>query len=229
MPNYADVRRAYTYRDQTLSLWQSAAAATAWTKSIGEEVLQVQNVFMMPIHSIAAAAEGIRDVPPAGLESVALVGDCANVASQFLWAEITGNRELAAECAAELKNSVCDAAGWSTCLTNYLKFKAQGGSFPYVEDRNPVVSIGNNVRMALVGDWGTGEREAVNLLNQVKAQSPDLLVHLGDIYYSCTIEEAAQNFLDICRSTFPPPFPLFSLCGNHDMYSGGSGYYWLLD
>src|ERR1700733_11151027 len=24
-------------------------------------------------------------------------------------------------------------------------------------------------------------------------------------------------------------FPIYTLCGNHDMYSGGGGYYWLLD
>jgi len=228
LPQERETRPDYTYRDPTLSLWQSAAAAMTSTARTGLEALESQNVFMTPVHAVASAAEGNREAPTAELESVAVVGDCAKVASQFLWAEIRGDRELAAQCAAELRKAVCDAAGWSTCLTNYLKFKAEGGNFPYLGNKNPVVSIDETFRIALVGDWGTGEDAAVNLLAQVKSQSPDLLLHLGDIYYSCTQEEAAKNFLDKCRATFPPNFPLFTLCGNHDMYSGGNGYYWLL-
>ena len=40
--------------------------------------------------------------------------------------------------------------------------------------------------------------------------------------------EANDNFITICKNTLPN-IPLYSLCGNHDMYSGGKGYYWLLD
>jgi hypothetical protein len=224
----SDTRPDYTFRDPTLSLWQSAAAVTAWTQSKGEEAFAIQANFMTPVYAVAAAAKGTAEVPTAAPESAALVADCSKLASQFLWAEIKGNRQLAAQCAAELRKSVCDVAGWSTCLTNYLKFKAEGGSFPYLENKDQVQSIDSNVRIALVGDWGTGEGPAVNLLTQVKAQHPDLLIHLGDIYYSCTQQEAAKNFLEICRATFEPGFPLFTLCGNHDMYSGGNGYYWLL-
>ena len=36
------------------------------------------------------------------------------------------------------------------------------------------------------------------------------------------------NFLDICGSVLGN-IPIYTLCGNHDMYSGGDGYYSLLD
>ena len=229
MPSDIESHTEYTYRDPTLSLWQSAAAATARTTKEGLEAIHARNIFMGPVDAIAAQAAGTPEPPIVGLESVAAVGDCAKVASQFLWAEIRGNKELAAQCAGELKKAVCDAAGWATCLSNYLKFKAEGGTFPYLENKNQVEAIPDNARIALVGDWGTGEPPALNLVQQVKAQSPDLLLHLGDIYYSCTRDEAETNFLNLCRSTFGSNFPLFTLCGNHDMYSGGNGYYWLLN
>src|SRR5579862_313846 len=31
------------------------------------------------------------------------------------------------------------------------------------------------------------------------------------------------------RRILGPQAPIFSLCENHDMYSGGGGYYWLID
>jgi hypothetical protein len=65
-------------------------------------------------------------------------------------------------------------------------------------------------------------------LRQVAALKPDLLLHLGDVYYAATQNEAKDNFLDTCRTVLGD-IPLYSLCGNHDMYPGGHGYYWLLD
>jgi len=65
-------------------------------------------------------------------------------------------------------------------------------------------------------------------LKQVAILKPDLLLHLGDVYYAGTQNEARDNFLDICRTVLGE-IPLYSLCGNHDMYSGGQGYYSLLD
>jgi hypothetical protein len=58
---------------------------------------------------------------------------------------------------------------------------------------------------------------------------PDVLIHLGDIYYAGTQNEVHMNFLDICRLILGNHVALFSLCGNHDMYASGNGYYWLID
>jgi hypothetical protein len=69
--------QAYTYSDPTLSLWQSAAAATTWTQGTLEESVQAQNVFMIPVD--AAAAEGTTEAPTTELESIAVVGDCAMI------------------------------------------------------------------------------------------------------------------------------------------------------
>lgn len=59
-------------------------------------------------------------------------------------------------------------------------------------------------------------------------QRPDAVIHLGDIYFAGTPDECERNFLQPLRDV-PPDTPLFTLCGNHDVYSGGRGYYGLLD
>jgi hypothetical protein len=58
------------------------------------------------------------------------------------------------------------------------EIQSEGVSFPYIAGKNPIVSFKGDLRVAIVGDWGTGEAPAANLLRQVKAKSPDVLVHL---------------------------------------------------
>jgi len=154
--------------------------------------------------------------------------DCAKTVGKFLWAEMRGDKAAAERFAQELKKSECDPH-WEECLRKYLEYKATGGKFPYRRDEDHVVEVTDPVRIALVGDWGTGEEVAIRVLKSAQQLKPDLLLHLGDIYYSGTDEEMKRNFLGPCRGIFGQQFPLFSLCGNHDMYSGGDGYYALLD
>jgi hypothetical protein len=64
------------------------------------------------------------------------------------------------------------------------------------------------------------------------AQQPDIVIHLGDIYYSGTETECIRNFFDpasaILHLGAGGPL-LCSLSGNHDMYAGGDGYYAMID
>lgn len=56
----------------------------------------------------------------------------------------------------------------------------------------------------------------------------------GQSYYSGTLPETADNFLNLItaagliNSAGKTTIPIYTLAGNHDMYSGGSGYYNLL-
>ncbi len=84
-------------------------------------------------------------------------------------------------------------------------------------------------RVAVISDWGTGEPRPQALLRAVRALRPDVVIHLGDIYYSCDTREAAAFLADV-RAVFPEGSArVFTLCGNHDMYAGGAPYYGLLD
>jgi hypothetical protein len=79
-------------------------------------------------------------------------------------------------------------------------------------------------RMAMVGDWGTNLYGApVSAASIARTGGYELLLHLGDIYYSGTKTEAKQRFLDV----WPTAAGKVSraLNGNHEMYSGGFAYF----
>ena len=241
----------YSFRNPVLSLWQSAAAEVHRRRSsvfsrmgdlIKDIVAPAENMaksLMAPAYDVAAKIE--NDKSPAALlktpdgvgvkiaETAMTAADCASVASRFLWAEITGNQQEADLCAGMLKYSECDGLGWAECLTTYLGYKALHDSFPYRPNKDVVIDLGNISKIAIIGDWGTGDNVAINVLKEVAKLKPDVLLHLGDVYYACTQSEAHGNFFDVCKVVLGDKIPLFSLCGNHDMYSGGDGYYWLVD
>lgn len=240
----------YTYSDPYLSLWQSAAADVQRKRAPSPGAAEQQRMrglsmltagarpapddLMSPVHVLAVSAPEMKAIDfqaslPRALEAAAVVTDCAELAAKFLWAEITRNHAQAALYSGELQKSVCDVGGWSECVRTYLAFKAAGGDFPYRDHKDVKFDLGTTEKIAITGDWGTGEQPARSLLAEVKRYNPKRLIHLGDIYYSGTHQEAQANFLDICRTVLGAEFPLYTLCGNHDMYSGGNGYYWLLD
>lgn len=113
----------------------------------------------------------------------------------------------------------------------YRDWKKEGGGdieFGQVEWRMPA-----DARIAVIGDWGTGTDDARALLTRLVATCrPAVLLHLGDIYYSGTPRETEWNFARVISETFaehPPRIPVFIIPGNHDYYSGGRGFYGLLD
>lgn len=213
----------YTYPDPYLSLWQSAAAeierrhdsvrqrmgspaAEALAKPLPDLMQAADRVgvpmllkkpidpdtaFKASVPAPASLRAETQAAPPA---AYSVVGDCAEIAAKFLWAEITGNHAAAAQYSAELNYAVCDP-GWAECVTRYLEFKAEGGQFPYRANMNVVLDLGANNKIAIIGDWGTGQEVAIKLLQQVQSKGPDLLIHLGDIYYAGTHHETQHNFL----------------------------------
>lgn len=246
----------YSYRSSILSLWQSAVAqvqrnrtsvqsrATSSTSvNLAVSTPPVATSLMSPVHVLGqilasgqplsldalSPPQAAAAASPAATGVAGVVLDCAKVAAQFLGAEIIGDQQKSDLYASELKFAECDVLGWAECLTTYLAFKAACGTLPYRPNQNAVANLPANATIAIIGDWGTGDDVAINLLNQVASFKPDLLIHLGDVYYSGTHTESNDNFLAICRQILGSSIPLYTLCGNHDMYSGGDGYYWLID
>lgn len=79
-------------------------------------------------------------------------------------------------------------------------------------------------RMAVFGDWGTGLYGAPKCAETIeKAGGYQVILHLGDVYYSGTKNEIQDRFID--------PFPKVpgaisrGLNGNHEMYTGGRAYF----
>jgi len=91
-------------------------------------------------------------------------------------------------------------------------------------------TIANACRVGLTADWGTGLYGAPQIRDAFRRQAADrtfdLLMHLGDIYYSGTEKEVQERFLNV----WPADAALVNraLNGNHEMYSGGFGYFTLV-
>ena len=232
-------RRHNSVQDRMAPETQNRMAVAASQPGAAPQLLSMDELMAPALALGAAAKAGTPLTPPepapaplslaASAESVgSVIVDCAKTAAEFLAAEITGNHEKSDILAGELKDSTCDI-GWSECVVTYLAFKLAIGNLPYRPNQNPIIDLGSRTKLAIVGDWGTGDKVAINLLQQVATFAPDVLIHLGDVYYAGTQNEEQGNFLDICRSILGSNVMIVSLCGNHDMYSGGQGYYWLVD
>ena len=78
--------------------------------------------------------------------------------------------------------------------------------------------------IAIVGDWGGGNAAAQAVADQIKKLKPDYVIHLGDVYYAGTPKEVEDRFLKFWP-TPAAPGQSFALNSNHEMYSGGYGYF----
>jgi hypothetical protein len=91
-------------------------------------------------------------------------------------------------------------------------------------------ALAGDLRVAIAADWGTGlygaPRIAATMRRLSAARKFDLAMHLGDVYYSGTEAEVKERFLDV----WPTDAATINrgLNGNHEMYSGGFGYFKLI-
>jgi hypothetical protein len=172
---------------------------------------------------------------------------CAQAAYELARARVDGDAAAAAQAESVLVGyGTCDPR-WGECVAEFAAHYTitTHSDVPYVRYQSPddfvlrsqdpanpdsAPLLPAQCRIAIIGDWGTGEARANGLLRQVAALKPDVLIHMGDIYYSCTAAEANVFYKNLWQ-VFPdlPNRPrVFTLCGNHDMYSGGTPYYALL-
>jgi hypothetical protein len=118
------------------------------------------------------------------------------------------------------KLSQNDILGWVGSLFTWRRRqRRQPGAPPVLPATFP-----DNARVAFMGSWGTGMYGAPVIAQSILASSPyDLLLHLGDIYKSGTEKEVRERFLRFWpgnAATLSRAIP-----GNHEMYSGGIGYF----
>lgn len=86
-------------------------------------------------------------------------------------------------------------------------------------------TVEGDLRLALFSDWGSGRYGAPHISESIKNDERPFtyIIHLGDTYYSGTNEEEQQNVLDLWPARKEAKSR--ALNGNHDMYSGGTGYF----
>lgn len=115
-----------------------------------------------------------------------------------------------------------DIWGWVRSLFDHVD---QSRWHPIVrppDDR--IGSLADTGRIAVISDWGTNLYGApVSAASIKRSGGYELLLHLGDIYYSGTKEETQQRFI----AAWPTEAGKISraLNGNHEMYSGGYSYF----
>ncbi len=117
--------------------------------------------------------------------------------------------------------------GWLSVVFHRLRARVRGKA-PFVEHATLddfVIDLPARGTIALVSDWGTANAHAVAVAQQIAARAPDHVIHLGDIYYSGTPGEVDRHFLDVWRAYGPRSSRYWSLNANHEMYSGGYGYF----
>ena len=113
---------------------------------------------------------------------------------------------------------------WFGWLKSTLDYVDRADAHPFLWSTAGAGSIGDSFQIAMVGDWGTGLYGAPVIADRIAATGPfDLLLHLGDIYYSGTSEETKERFLKLWPISAAPMSR--SLNANHEMYSGGYGYF----
>ena len=136
---------------------------------------------------------------------------------------------------AEFPYSDYAVAQWAKCAAIWL---VDGNPIPspYVnvnDNGGPssnfgVITIPEDSKIAVLGDFGTGQNDAVTLVVAMLQQlNPDFIVHLGDIYYSGTQSEC-EAYVNTFRRAFEiagRKVPVFSIPGNHEYYAGGSGFF----
>jgi len=115
--------------------------------------------------------------------------------------------------------------GWLATFFHLLD--SRPAPFPTHIARNisPIVRIANGATIAMTGDWGTGDASSRGIAQRMTDLKPDHTIHLGDIYYAGAENEVRNKFLALWPAGISPSAPSFALNGNHEMYSGGVGYF----
>jgi hypothetical protein len=121
----------------------------------------------------------------------------------------------------EVRFASDDWLGWAASFFTWIGDLAPATQPP----PSPVAAaIGNNFNIGVLGDFGTGRYGAPMCQKSIDSSGDayDLMLHLGDVYYSATDDEVAQRFVK-----FWPTIGTMTrvMNGNHEMYTGGHSYF----
>ena len=246
--------RLSAVRDRELSLWQSAVAETSGSIAKGDQGLAQAIQRGVSMQAVAGAkGQDLPDpgAPPASPQeaSTTAFAKLSQLVFQIAMAQQRGEITHA-EAAKRLTDvlvrgySTLDLLGWLTCVTKYVEYYIAAHKEPPYRDWSkqtpPDMNFGvidwklpATCKILMVGDWGTRMPDNVAMLcTGLAAWQPDAVIHLGDVYYSGTQHECEQNVLAILdglgRLNIKRP-PFFTIPGNHEYYSGGGGFFNMID
>ncbi|MGB8192434.1 MAG: metallophosphoesterase [Chitinophagaceae bacterium] len=121
--------------------------------------------------------------------------------------------------------------GWTLAPALYIWYNYLFGKKAPFGDSPATINIGNQstLTIAVMGDWGTGpwadgsnSSPSVLVGNAIKSLTPDITLHLGDVYYAGLAGEETDRLF----ASFPAGSQYsFTLNSNHEMYDGATGYF----
>jgi hypothetical protein len=115
-----------------------------------------------------------------------------------------------------------DLAGWLQMAPELL-FKPPKAA--WIDPPPAPQTIPDNARIAVFADWGTGLYGAPAITNCIQGLDRcDVVLHLGDTYYSGEDDEIRDRLVGEWPKR-PNGTLNRALNGNHEMYSGGKGYF----
>jgi hypothetical protein len=204
----------------------------------GDETLSRDAAYWMPHNAYAALLQATLDTYYRVNESV--ISDGGRFGETLRNDPLTSTNLAPANSIAMLKRSLQLNRGdprWALVLIAKA-IKRRKGRPPFPDNSALPTAIHANARILLVGDWGSGVPDALKLarmmwtgyLQPLLGQRDLHVVHLGDVYYAGLQREYRHRFL----SHWPVPLGYekhvasWCLAGNHDMYSGGYGFFAML-
>jgi 3',5'-cyclic AMP phosphodiesterase CpdA len=127
-----------------------------------------------------------------------------------------------------------DDFGWMSTLVEAGLTALKGDKHEF--GKTPTeYELPERARFVLLADWGTGTPRALEIADKARqrleaAGDRDChLIHLGDVYYCGLPDEYRSRFLDCWPARVEdgskPSVKSWNLNGNHDMFSGGGGYF----
>ncbi len=238
-------------RDRNMSLWQSAVRQTLVNTRLSDADKKTVEC------KVSQRAQAKQQKPPSGARAGGAAADASSGSgpANTTYASPAAARTLHARRAAGRRASlldlffdlfrrysVFDLGGWVKCWWYYVKYYVLARlPPPYVDWKTQTPAdpdfgvikyrLPSHCRALMIGDWGTHMPDNVALLRQaVRKFRPHVIIHLGDVYYSGTVEECTQNVLEVMDEIFADPTlaprpPFFAIPGNHDYYAGGRGFY----
>lgn len=242
----SNLPNVWTFRDPAFSLWQSTIHAALKNHPVHAKTILAAgqpgvaatagNDYMLAaVQAMQELQAPVASAPIAAHSAgpISTIAECAKLAAQIAWAELFDHAKVPG-LKSQLTFGGCDPF-WAECITLYEGFLASRKTQPYtiysdIGDyvlTNPSIDTG---KIAVIGDWGTGMGDALVLLQQIASNfHPQVLIHLGDIYYSGLPSEDSDHFVSIINQVWPQDPPLvFTLDGNHDRYAGAAGGYYTL-
>jgi calcineurin-like phosphoesterase family protein len=213
-----------TFRDPFLSLYQSAVtevgkrldeSSTASPQTTFRERSGLQHSAASSTRTLATGIarreyqQSLGQAPiSAGVAERELAAPdrlrvCAEIAFRYMKARVGGDQAALAAVSGEFEKGACDPL-WARTIDEHLKFfglNGQRNAIPYRRAANvgsSSIAINSKAKIAIMGDWGTGAQPAISVLKQIAAAKPDIVIHLGDIYYSGTPAECREQLPITC-------------------------------